>query len=65
MKKLYIEPQAAIATYADMIMVIKPGTQKRREYGDDMPVDAHERNGFNPEDGVEPTPSDSIPSTLW
>ena len=62
MKKIYKEPQTTLATYADMILDVQPGTNNGGEYnGGD--VDVHKRDEFNPEDVEEF--ADSLGKGLW
>ena len=64
MKKIYEEPLTALATYADMIMDIQPGTNNGGEYGGGD-VDAHKRDDFEP-DEIEEEMSDSLNNKpLW
>ncbi len=62
MKKIYKEPQTALATYAQMILDVQPGSDNGGEYnGGD--VDARLRGGFELEDDEEI--ADSLVTTLW
>lgn len=62
MKKIYNEPQTALATYAQMILNVQPGSDNGGEYGGGD-VDARKRDGFEPD--AEETPVEGVVTTLW
>ncbi len=61
MKKIYKEPQTTYATYARMILEVRPGTNNGGEFpGGD--VDAHKRDEYSPE---EEERVDTLDAILW
>ena len=52
MKKVYKEPQTALATYAKTILEVQPGTSNGGEYSGGS-VDVRKRGRFEPEEEEE------------
>ncbi len=52
MKKVYKEPQTALATYAKTILEVQPGTSNGGEYSGGC-VDVRKRGRFEPEEEEE------------
>lgn len=55
------------ATYSEMIMDVQPGTNNGGEYSGDMPVDARQRDDYEPEDLIpkESEDTDNWKTGLW